>query len=121
MMEFMLVEDPALTRHAVFVGEDAAGIIAVRNPWLRGPYLQLLALLKPFQGQGHGVPLINWFEAQAQPSSRWLWLCHSDFNTGAGAFYRRQGFEEVTTLTDLMFDGGNEVLMRKRVASTEGM
>jgi diamine N-acetyltransferase len=115
MAYFLTADDPALSRHAVFVGEATAGAIAVRSPWMHGPYLQLLALLPPFQGRGFGAALMEWFETQANPSNRWLWLCHSDYNTRAGAFYARQGFEVVTGLKDLLFDGTEEVLMRKRI------
>src|SRR5262245_61774045 len=48
MIDFLTAEDPALTRMAVFCGDVPAGVIAVRSPWLRGPYLQLLAILPPF-------------------------------------------------------------------------
>ena len=112
---FFTAEDPALSRHAVFVSDEPAGVIAVRNPWLNGPYLQLLALLPPFQGQSFGAGLLAWFEGTASPHNRWVWLCHSSFNTRAGAFYARHGFEAVTELRDLLIDGTDEILMRKRI------
>jgi ribosomal protein S18 acetylase RimI-like enzyme len=112
---FLTAEDPALSRHAVFVGGVPAGAIAIRSPWLRGPYLQVLAILPDFQGQGFGAILLDWFEREASPNSRWLWLCHSGFNRRAGTFYARHGFETVTELRDLLIDGGDEVLMRKRI------
>jgi GNAT superfamily N-acetyltransferase len=30
--------------------------------WLMGPYLQMLALLPPFQRQGIGTRVVAWFE-----------------------------------------------------------
>ncbi len=115
MTSFFMAEDPALSRHVVLIGDEPAGVIAIRSPWLHGPYLQLLAVLPPFQNQGYGAILLDWFETCAQPHNRWLWLCHSSFNRRAGAFYSRHGFEVVTALTDLLVDGGDEILMRKRV------
>jgi diamine N-acetyltransferase len=112
---FLSAEDAALSRHAVFIGEAPVGVIAIRSPWLHGPYLQLLAVLPPFQSQGFGAVLLDWFESQATPQNRWLWLCHSSFNLRAGAFYSRHGYQPVTALTDLMNDGGDEILMRKRI------
>jgi ribosomal protein S18 acetylase RimI-like enzyme len=112
---FMTADDPALSRHAVYAGSEIAGVIAIRQPWLRGPYLQLLALLPSFQGRGLGAALLEWFAAQAAPHDRWLWLCYSSFNTRAGAFYARHGFEEAALLPDLVADGVSEVLMRKRL------
>jgi GNAT superfamily N-acetyltransferase len=118
MTLFLEMQDPALTRMAVFSGDTPAGVIAVRSPWLRGPYLQLLAILPPFQGQGFGAALLDWFERQASPGSRWLWLCYSSFNTRAGDFYARHGFEQVTVLPDLLSDGLDEILMRRRITAT---
>jgi GNAT superfamily N-acetyltransferase len=112
---FLTAQDPALSRHAVRVGGETAGLIAIRKPWLRGPYLQLLALLPPFQGQGIGATLLHYFEQQADPRDRWAWLCYSTFNSRAGAFYARRGYEEMATLPDLVLDGTAEILMRKRI------
>jgi GNAT superfamily N-acetyltransferase len=113
---FLTADDPALSRHAALIEGEPAGVIAIRSPWLHGPYLQLLAVLPPFQNQGFGGILLKWFETRASPRNRWLWLCHSSFNKRAGAFYSRRGFEVVTALTDLMSDGGDdEILMRKRI------
>jgi GNAT superfamily N-acetyltransferase len=115
MTAFLAAEDAALIRMAVFADDTPAGVIAVRRPWLHGPYLQLLALLPPFQSQGFGRVLLGWFEQQAHPQNRWLWLCYSSFNTRAGTFYARHGFERVAGLPDLLADGLEEVLMRKRI------
>lgn len=119
MTLFLKMDDPALTRMAVLVDDTPAGVIAVRSPWLHGPYLQLLALLPPFQGQGSGAALLDWFERQAAPGRRWLWLCYSSFNTRAGDFYARHGFERVAPLPDLLADGLDEILMRKRTAASK--
>jgi GNAT superfamily N-acetyltransferase len=115
MTAFLSSDAAGLIMLAVFVDGTPAGVIAVRRAWLHGPYLQLLALLTPFQSQGFGAALLAWFERQASPSNRWLWLCHSHFNTRAGAFYARHGFETVGLLPDLIADGFDEVLMRKRI------
>ena len=115
MSAFMTAKDPALWRRAVFVDDEPAGVIAIRSPWLHGPYLQLLALLPPYQGQGFGAQLLRSFEMQASPRNRWAWLCYSRFNIRAGAFYARHGYQEVASLPDLLNDGMEEVLMRKRI------
>lgn len=111
---FLTTEDPALRLMAALVEGQPAAVAGVRMRWLRGPYLQLLAVLPPFQGRGIGAALLRWFEAQAAPADRWLWLCCSDFNIRAFAFYETRGYEKVTALTDLMLDGTAEFLMRKR-------
>ena len=111
---FLTADDPALRRFAVMVGQTPAGVIAVRRPWLFGSYLQLLAVLPPHQGMGLGAKLLEWFETQAAPTDRWLWLCCSTFNTRAAGFYQAHGYETAATLSDLLMDGMNEFLMRKR-------
>lgn len=113
--DFLTNDDPAVQRLAVMVGDDIAGAIAVRRPWLRGPYLQLLALLTPYQGCGLGAKLLDWFEKQAIGGDRWLWLCCSTFNTRAYEFYQRHGFEKTAVLPDLIVEGDDEILMRKCV------
>jgi GNAT superfamily N-acetyltransferase len=115
MTAFFTRPDAALTLRVVMADGEPGGVIAVRSPWLRGPYLQQLALLPPFQGQGFGAHLLAWFERQAGPQQRWLWLCHSSFNTRAGRFYTHHGFEQVALLPELIVDGSDEVLMRKRI------
>jgi GNAT superfamily N-acetyltransferase len=115
MTAFLKNEDPALHRQAVFVDGAPAGVVAVRERWLRGPYLQLLALLPPYQGQGLGAALLEWYAQQAGPHERWLWLCCSMFNTRALAFYQRHGYEQIAVLPDQIVDGMNELLLRKRI------
>ena len=112
---FLKNEDPALHRKAVFVDGAPAGVVAVREHWLRGPYLQLLALLPPYQGQGLGAALLEWYAQQSGPNDRWLWLCCSAFNTRANAFYQRNGYEQIAVLPDQIVDGMNELLLRKRI------
>jgi GNAT superfamily N-acetyltransferase len=115
MIAFLKNDDPALTRKAVFVNGAPAGVVAIRERWLRGPYLQLLALLTPYQGQGLGAALLNWYAQQAGPHERWLWLCCSAFNTRAFAFYQRHGYEQIAVLPDQIVDGMDELLLRKRI------
>jgi diamine N-acetyltransferase len=92
------------------------GVMAIRHPWLAGPYMQLLALLPGAQGRGHGQVLLAWFEAQARSAGAGnLWICVSAFNSAALRLYLRFGFECVTILDDLIKPGIDEILMRKRL------
>lgn len=111
---FLINEAPALRRFAAMIGNKPAGVVCVRSPWLRGPYLQLLAVLPPYQTLGIGAALLQWFEEQATSGDRWHWLCCSTFNARALAFYEAHGYETITTLTGLLQDGVDEFLMRKR-------
>jgi ribosomal protein S18 acetylase RimI-like enzyme len=105
--------DPAARRFAIRANGTLAGAISVRDPWLRGPYLELLGLLTHAQGQGAGRAAMDWFEAEAPPGAGNLWVACSAFNTGALAFYKRHGFVEAAALEDLVFTGFAEILLRK--------
>jgi diamine N-acetyltransferase len=112
---FFTNEDPALRRLAVFVDNTLAGVVCIRQPWLAGPYLNLLAVLPVFQGLHLGREILGWFEAQATANDRWLWIVCSTFNIRAYDFYRAHGYESAATLTQLISDSSDEFLMRKRV------
>lgn len=113
---YLTRNDPAAYRFAVRQDGVLVGVIAVREPWLRGPYLELLGLLPPAQGQGFGAILMDWFEAEAPPGAANLWVLCSDFNTKAIAFYERRGFQRQTALDGLVAEGSSEILLRKPLA-----
>lgn len=110
---YLLRPDPALRRYAVRVGGQLAGLICVRFPWLRGPFIELLGLGETFQGRGLGTRLLGWAEAEARRESKNLWVSASAFNAGARRFYRRHGFAEVAELEGLVSPGQAEILFRK--------
>ena len=101
---------------SIWHGGDRAGVVVVRFPWLSGPYLNLLAVLPPFQKQGVGRMALSWMEKEARAAGvRNCFLCVSGFNTAAQGFYRRNGYSEAALLNDLIVDGEDEILMRKRL------
>jgi ribosomal protein S18 acetylase RimI-like enzyme len=111
---FFTRPDPALNRFCVrSPGGTLQGAIAVRYPWLRGPYLEILGLSPAARGQGLGRQLIGWMAAEAGPASQNLWALVSAFNDAARQFYRRQGFVEIATLADFLVAGSDELLLRK--------
>ena len=112
---YLTRRDPAANRFAIHADGALAGVISVREPWLRGPYLELLGLLTPAQGRGIGAAVMRWFEAEAPAGASSLWVLCSDFNTGALAFYERHGFLRVTELEGLVGDGFTEILLRKKL------
>lgn len=117
LANFFATREDGAQRYQVIVAGHLAGTIVVRNPWLAGPYLNLLGLLPGFSGRGIGHLALSWFEAEARHAkARNIWLCVSSFNTGAERFYRAHGFERSANLADLTSDGFDEILMRKRLA-----
>jgi len=109
-------ELPGMKRFEVIAHGKLAGIVAIQEPFLHGPYLQLFCVLPEFQGHGLGHRLLQWMEDEARKgSARQLWLCVSTFNTRAEALYRRFGFEKTALLDKLAIDESDEYLMRKRL------
>jgi ribosomal protein S18 acetylase RimI-like enzyme len=98
-----------------------AGVVSVRDPWLKGPYLELLALLPPFQNRGLGATLIGWLEGEAVANGvRNLWVCASSFNVRALRFYERHGFARASVLPGLVAEGYDEILLRKFPLGNDG-
>jgi ribosomal protein S18 acetylase RimI-like enzyme len=111
---FLLTADGSVSRYVVSVNGEEAGVVSVRHPWLKGPYLELLALLSQAQDRGIGSSIIAWFESAAlQHGARNLWVCASSFNMRALRFYERHGFTRAATLPGLVADGYDEILLRK--------
>jgi len=109
--------EPGCAKFAIEMDGKLAGAVVVREPWLLGPYLQFLGLLPGWQGRGLGKALLDWMAAEAPPNARHLWLCVTGSNARARAFYEREGFEHAARLADLVADGTDELLMRRRLRS----
>lgn len=103
-------DDGALTRMVAERDGAAVAVVVLRRPWLRGPYIELLAVLPTAQGGGLGRQLVEWAAAQGGGN---LWACVSAFNAAARAFYARSGFAEVAELPDLVVAGQQEILLRR--------
>ena len=104
--------DPGLRRHGVIHDGQLAGVVAVRSPWLRGAYLELLGMTAEQQRQGLGQAVIGWLTAEAARNGANLWVTVSAFNEPARRFYARQGFVPVGDLPDLVRAGSTEILLR---------
>lgn len=107
-------EDAALSRMVADRDGRAVAIVTLRQPWLRGPYMEMVAVLPEAQGSGIGRRLVEW-AASGHASGANLWACVSSFNDRARGFYARMGFAEVAPLPDLAKDGFDEILIRKRL------
>jgi ribosomal protein S18 acetylase RimI-like enzyme len=114
MTDFLAGSTAGTSRYGLEVGGIRAGAISIRSPWLKGPYLELLAVLPEFQGRSLGAKVLAWFEGEGTKlGARNLWVCASSFNTRAVRFYERHGFIQAATLPGLVFDGYDEILLRK--------
>ena len=114
MARFLAMTSDGGSRYLIEIDGAEAGAVAVRHPWLKGPYLELLAVLPPFQRRGIGAGVMSWFEQAGRGlGARNLWVCASSFNDGALRFYQRHGFRPAARLPGLVAESYDEILLRK--------
>lgn len=116
---FLERDEAGLFRFAIESSGAAVGVLALRDPWLRGPLISMLAILPAAQGRGLGAAAMDWAAGWASGGERRsssLWVTVSDFNQAARRFYARQGFTELASLPDLIRPGETELLLRRALA-----
>jgi len=113
--EILRGREPGARSYLIRVGQSPAGAIVVNAPWLLGVYLKFLGILPDYQGVGVGAAALGWLEQEAQGTCDNLWVCTSAFNARAEDLYRAHGFDRVAVLEDLIVEGEDEILMRKRI------
>lgn len=113
LKNYLSAGDPSLHRYAVMADNAIAGVVAVRYPWLRGSYLELIGLFPEQQGKGLGGAILQWMEQETKPWAGNLWVLVSSFNEAAKRFYLRQGFTEIANIEALVSSRSNELLLRK--------
>ncbi|MBI3783571.1 MAG: GNAT family N-acetyltransferase [Deltaproteobacteria bacterium] len=96
---------------------QVVGFALSSSGMLCGEYLKILAVDASNHGRGVGRQLMEELEKRAFATWPNVYLCVTDFNEGARAFYRRLGYEEVGVLSDLLIPGSGEVLMRKSIGA----
>ena len=107
---------PSAIRGApVIAYASPCGVVCVKYPWLRGAYLELIAVFPPQRGRGLGADVIRWLEEEVPNSAPNLWTLVSSFNRRARDFYERQGFAAIGAIDDLVKPGYTEILLRKRI------
>ena len=115
LTRYLARQDAALLRWTLLDADDAlAGVLCLREPWLRGPFVELLCILPPRQNQGVGRAWLEWLSLRAAGQGMAnLWTTATESNAAAQAFYAHCGFEIAGTLPNLIRPGLNEVLLRK--------
>jgi GNAT superfamily N-acetyltransferase len=112
---YLTREDAALRRYLVSVEGHPAGVVCVRHPWLRGPYIELLGLFPHHRGQGLGKQVLAWAENEARREAKNLWVVASSFNHQALRFYQSAGFSPIGPIPGLVTPGHDEILLRKHL------
>jgi len=116
LAKYLTREDAALRRYLVTVEGRAAGVICVRHPWLRGPYIELLGMFPEHRGRGLGRQVLAWAENEARREAKNLWVVASAFNHQALNFYQSLGFYAIGPIEGLVSPGHDEILLRKPLA-----
>jgi [ribosomal protein S18]-alanine N-acetyltransferase len=108
-----LVSDPSREAYWIEHAGEWAGFLLL---YLEGPfrgYIQTICLGPTCRGRGVGTAVLRWAEERIFRVSPNVFLCVSDFNTGALRLYRRHGYELVGALPDFLVAGSAELLLRK--------
>jgi GNAT superfamily N-acetyltransferase len=108
-------DDPSLRRFRIVAGAANVGIVCIRYPWLRGPYIELIGFAPGGRAQGFGSDVIAWIKDQVRCHGANLWALVSSFNEPARRFYAKHGFIEIAALNELVAPGYDEILVRKRL------
>lgn len=113
LANYLTRDDAALRRYLISVDDNLAGVICVRSPWLRGPYIELLGLSPDYRGQGIGKQVLAWAETEARREAKNLWVVTSSFNHQALNFYQSLGFSPIGPIQGLVTPEHDEILLRK--------
>jgi ribosomal protein S18 acetylase RimI-like enzyme len=76
-------------------------------------YIQTLCVHPDFQRKGLGKILLGYCETEIGRYSPNIFICVTEFNTGAHELYRKSGFEPVGELKNFLRSGVSEILLRK--------
>lgn len=113
LARYLIRDDASLHRYAISVDDNLAGVICVRYPWLRGPYIELLGLAPDYRGRGIGKQVLAWAETEARREAKNLWVVASSFNHQALNFYQSLGFYPIGPIQGLVTPEHDEILLRK--------
>jgi GNAT superfamily N-acetyltransferase len=115
--------DAHLQDRESFVVEADGLVVALallRQRFLLGDYLELLAVAPSSQGKGYGALLLEHLEDLVFRRTKNLFVCVSDFNAGARRFYARHGYQEIGPIPNFLIPGSAEILLRKTQGPVRG-
>lgn len=113
LANYLIRDDASLHRYVISVDGNLVGVICVRYPWLRGPYIELLGLSPDYRGKGIGKQVLAWAEREARREAKNLWVVASSFNHQALNFYLSLGFRPIGPIQGLVVPEHDEILLRK--------
>jgi ribosomal protein S18 acetylase RimI-like enzyme len=108
-----IVSDPSREVYWVEQAGQWAGFLVL---YMDGPfcgYIQTVCLRDECRGRGVGSAVVQWAEERIFRESPNVFMCVSDFNTGARRLYQRLGYDVIGSLADFLVPGHAELLLRK--------
>jgi ribosomal protein S18 acetylase RimI-like enzyme len=103
---YVCISDQVLTGFIVFNPEPV---------FARGGYLRAIGVSISMRRHRIGKRLLSFAEKKTARHSQCLYLCVSDFNRAAQAFYHDQGYTRAGKLADLIAPGSSEYIYWKRL------
>lgn len=81
----------------------------------RSAYLRLFGVHPNYANRGLGATLLQAVEQRVSGFSKDLFLLAADFNTAAQNFYRKQGYEQIGSISGYVLPEVSEYIFRKRL------
>lgn len=103
----------ATFRYALRLDGRPVGFLSLRYPFMRGPYIETIALFPEAQRRGFGRRIVEWMGREVEGEATNLWLCVTDWNAPARAAYAAMGFVEIGPIPDVALVGQTEIFLRK--------
>lgn len=116
----MLLSNETRERYVATVAGARAGFIVLNMQGAFVGYVQLLGVDRNFRGQGVGRALLEYAERRIFAETPNVFICVSDFNREARAFYEKLGYAQAGVLEDFVVAGHAEILLRKTIGPIRG-
>lgn len=110
---FKAFDGPGKEIHIIEKEGSAAGFVILQTIGSFKGYIQTLFIHPDFQGMGLGTALLEYCEKRIADISPNIFICVSEFNSGAIKLYESFGFRKVGILENFVKEGYNELLYRK--------
>jgi [ribosomal protein S18]-alanine N-acetyltransferase len=112
-----LLQQPGCEVYLARVDGAPVGHVAVNVTGPLAGYVHAIVVAPDWRSRGIGAELLGFAERRIFRASPNVFLCVSEFNTRAQAFYQRLGYERVGELKNYVLPGKSEILLRKTIAS----
>lgn len=103
----------ATHRFAVRLDGRPVGFLSLRWPFMRGPYIETIALFPEAQRRGFARRIVEWIGREVAGEATNIWLCVTEWNAPARAAYAAMDFVEIGPIPDVALVGQTEIFLRK--------